>query len=171
MDRFKAFLNELADFWVTMIIVAWIVLFTLGAQIDTSPHFAVLQTPASLIDWLGAFSVILPCWTLSNVGFLCLIASWAGNLGAHESSSYSKTITRGFLIYFLVLSGLVVSHQITQGAGLGAATQDSYVWLAGISSATCFAVAYQPQPFDKMINKFSDRASESIGVFNRRADD
>jgi hypothetical protein len=165
MNRWNRFNDDFAGAGVTLVMGLWIVLFTLGAHVSTTSHVAALASPASVLGFFASLATVVTCWTMSNVGMLCILSSWIGSRGSDESLGYVRAITKGGLIYFVILAFLVVAKQ----GDVAVSSQMRYVWLAGVSSAACFASSYNSQLFDQLIDGVAATATNMLTAFSRRA--
>lgn len=163
MEWLRRVTEDFKALQLTLLLVSWIALFTLGVHISTAGAIEQLENASSWGSWCSAFFTVLPCWTLSNLGFLCLISAWIGSQGGSSPQGASKTLTKGFLIYSVVLAVLVIS----QRGEVSTPLQDRYIWLAGVSSAICFASTYQPALFERLINSIAEFGTKLLNPFTR----
>jgi hypothetical protein len=146
----------------------WFALFAGGTLIATKPFIDSLSTTASMLEFAGDCAVIVMFWTITNVGILSILAAMLGAFGqrTHFASPlatagmlgtlaqpstdanprelfthYASAIMRGFGVYTLVLSGLLVLAT----DAIVAPSQGQYVRLAGMVSVISFYAGYDPE--------------------------
>jgi hypothetical protein len=150
---------------------AWFLLFAGGVLISSAPYVNRMTAEGGLADVSAAVMIIL-FWTITNVGILSLLAAVLGafgrrtqfmpnvteqlrnplQVGGRRSSVsilYASAIIRGFAVYALVLSGLLLlnTEVLIQPA------QGQYVRLAALASAVSFYVGYDPSVFTRLLDR------------------
>jgi hypothetical protein len=147
-------------------LAAWFMLFTGGTLIATGPYIAEFSAPLRPLRAIQASLVIAGFWTISNVGLLSILAAVLGAFGQRTRftakitawhaigaeaelprpgfrevlTHYASAIMRGFGVYTLVLSGLLVLAT----EAIVSPTQGQYVRLAGLVSVISFYAGYEP---------------------------
>ena len=150
--------------------ITWIIFFSLGMLIDSSPYRKPLLTE---FNWYNFFMAVIT-FTPTNIAILCLISAFTGGcasllvirkaekaLGldkqsaAHKSNSRIymsespfSSMLRGIVVFFAFLAGVVV----TSSTALLEPTQGGYIQAAGVVSMLAFIVGYDPTMFRTLIN-------------------
>jgi hypothetical protein len=150
---------------LALAVLAWMTVFLLGTLVNSAPYrdrFAGFTgEPLSVV---GDGVIVGLTYTLSNVGFLCLLASLLGSFGAtanlgvdcegeieeDRSAPRISALLRGFLVYLALLAGVLVFAETP-----AAPTQTQYVRLAGVTSLVAFAVNYKPALFATLFTRLS----------------
>ena len=150
-------------------LVLWFWLFCGGTLIATGPYITAVAEAKSVLEVFQYSAMIIGFWTMSNIGILAVLAALLGAYGqrtkftnrvpivesrivsTHESRGraelrrirmhYASAVMRGFGVYMLVLSGLLVMAT----DALVSPTQGQYVRLAGTISLISFYAGYDPQ--------------------------
>lgn len=147
---------------------AWFALFAGGTLIATKPFIDAAANMSNPFNTAGNWCVIVLFWTITNVGILSMLAAILGAFGqrtrfaspirmsgllgtpAQPSTDasprelfthYASAIMRGFGVYTLVLSGLLVLAT----DAIVSPTQGQYVRLAGMVSVISFYAGYDPE--------------------------
>ena len=109
---------------------------------------------------IGLFLVALASWTWTNLAGICLAAAYLGvaarpaSTETGQRSAWEDVLPRAFVVYLaclfqeIVLSGGLVPSDARLQSG---DAQQHYVRLAVISSLVCFATAFRPALFDRMM--------------------
>jgi len=146
-------------------VILWMGIFLLGTLVNSGPYrerFAGFTgDPVSVV---GDGVIVALTYTLSNVGFLCLLASLLGSIGAtadlgidgatddqqDTTAPRTSALLRGFLVYLALLAGVLVFAETPANP-----TQTQYVRLAGVTSLVAFAVNYKPALFAMLFSRLS----------------
>lgn len=154
----------------------WFVLFTGGTMIGTEPYRNDIANRAPIPTRIVAWTTILLFWTMSNVGLLSMLAAVLGVFGqrarfakkmsdlhivhntsinsiptsiAHIYVHYASAIMRGFGVYALTISGLLVMATDS----LIDPSQGQYVRLAGLISVISFYAGYDPEVLAGLLDR------------------
>jgi hypothetical protein len=150
-------------------LVCWVLLLLCGTWFPSTSilkHFfeggplpANFETAS---QWLtaGLFLVAIASWTWTNLAGICLASAYLG-IAARPTSSendertaWADVLPRAFVVYLaclfqeIVLSGGLIPSDAKLSSG---DAQQHYVRLAVISSLVCFATAFRPALFDKLM--------------------
>lgn len=164
-----------------VVVTAWALVFVLGIVVDSSALREIIARDLAVgrfsLETLQAIVFVMVCYTVPNIALLCMCASVLGSVGRtarlanerdndprDEVSPYFSAIIRGFFIYLVVLSGLLV----LDGNPLVSPDPGHYFRLAGLLSLISFVASYNPGVFSGLL-------SRAAGVVNpngpaRRAD-
>jgi hypothetical protein len=160
-------------------IIVWIILFSTGLVVASTPYVDQLKISFSL----GNFIIASLAYTPSNVAILSVLAGFIGGcmskiIGPDEIDAKIKqaridnnqialknlyrrrthltepplqSMFRGFLTYLAIISGIVllVSNPFE------ITSSKEYVRIAGLISGVCFLMGYDPTKFEELISKFS----------------
>ena len=165
MKLWRAFLPVREVVGGLLAVLTWGLLFLAGIVVDSTPYRASAAAakhfePSLLVTWFVAFT----CYTVTNALLLACLASLIGEVGARfrppESvlvpqgeHPYLAALTRGFFIYLVAISGIV----ITMDSPLASPSPQQYVRLAGVISLVSFAVAYNPELFSALLTRAAKR--------------
>ncbi len=142
----------------------WLLFFTLGLLVPTSGSLAALDLETFTIsEFALRMLIIVTCWTITNIGFLTCYAAYVGEFARfirvtekERNSptttiqvSFGRAVVRGFLIYLLVIGGLI----LTTTDSMLQPAQDTYFRLAGIMSLTGFVTGYYPDMFARFMSR------------------
>jgi hypothetical protein len=148
-------------------LAGWFALFTGGTLIATKPYMDAIAGSISPLQAAWSGLMIVAFWTISNVGLLSILSAVLGAFGqrthftakvtasqpavAEDEVSagssremlthYASAIMRGFGVYALLLSGLLVMAT----DAIVAPDQSQYVRLAGTVSVISFYAGYDPE--------------------------
>jgi hypothetical protein len=152
----------------TSALLTWFALFAGGTLIATRPFIDAMAGATGLLESTGLSVIILLFWTITNVGILSMLAAILGAFGQRTRftsrippyntilvspqistdanprelfTHYASAIMRGFGVYTLVLSGLLVLAT----DAIVAPTQGQYVRMAGMVSVISFYAGYDPE--------------------------
>ncbi|MCI0361098.1 MAG: hypothetical protein L0211_21675 [Planctomycetaceae bacterium] len=155
-------------FFSSASLLLWFALFAGGTLIATQPFIDSVARTTNAFEAAGYSVIIILFWTITNVGILSMLAAVLGAFGqrtrfaspiagrgllgtpAQPSTDanprelfthYASAIMRGFGVYTLVLSGLLVLAT----DAIVAPTQGQYVRLAGMVSVISFYAGYDPE--------------------------
>lgn len=165
-------LNRAPLAWAMAAIVGWIVLFAVGVSIPSAPYISLLDqmttAQTSFLALLGAGMMVVLCSTFTNPGILSCLAAFLGgvakrvqpesplpgteNDGPSAAAAYMSAVVRGFFLYLVMLSGLLLltTKAITDS------TQEQYVQLAGTVSVLAFMVGYDADFFFRIMRRLDD---------------
>ena len=143
----------LADELVGVISIAvWVAVFGIGATVSSMPYRAVLENvEATTIMRAVALVAALVTYTPTNMAILCCVASITGSSGIRHDDSlekYRSSVVRGFFVYILLMSGLL----LVSGDPFNAPTQGQYIRLAGMSAVFGFIVGWHPGVVAKLMD-------------------
>lgn len=153
----------------------WFLLFAGGVLVGTESYITAMTQGAGFVEGLRLTAMIILFWTITNVGILSILAAILGAFGrrtrftsrvALESAEtnpallteenarevcihYASATMRGFGVYALVLSGLIVLAT----DALVSPTQGQYVRLAAMISVISFYAGYDPAMFSGFLDR------------------
>jgi hypothetical protein len=173
-----------------LMFVFWTGFFSLGAFVPTKEARQALigSGPPSLASWLENGAVAICCYTLTNILFLSCFASMLGCMMCRwrvrneavpkqvqaldlmpraysPERLYLSAFLRGFFLYLLVVSGLLV---VSNEGAVQDTTFSQYIRLAGFISAFSFAAGYDPSIIYRLISRISDVANSPLANKSRR---
>jgi hypothetical protein len=148
-------------------LAGWFALFTGGTLIATKPYVDAFAGPISPLEAARSGLMIVAFWTISNVGVLSILSAVLGAFGQRTHftakitawqpvvaenqvsaissremlAHYASAIMRGFGVYALLLSGLLVMAT----DAIVTPDQSQYVRLAGTVSVISFYAGYDPE--------------------------
>ncbi len=151
-----------------IVLLMWILMFASGIVIPTATYREILgQKDIGFGAAMGALFYVVTCYTVTNVALLACFSGFLGGLARRakiagnepnekspESHDYLTAVMRGFFIYLVLLSGLIL---LTTQA-ITSPTQDQYIRLAGTISVMAFIAGYDPEVFSRILMKVSDVA-------------
>jgi hypothetical protein len=119
--------------------------------------------PGLLESWVAVLLWFLPL----NLALLCAISGVLGAFGSRanlhddearraardETSPYISALLRGFFVYLITISGLL----LLDDAPLSAPTPGQYIRLAGLLSLFSFVVNYNPAIFSRLLVLAAER--------------
>src|SRR5262249_12966615 len=144
-----------------------------GGVVSTEPYRKPLVAPHALGlgEALFCWFVVVTCYTATNPAFLACLAAFLGGIarrvridgeGADTSNdswssqkkAYLSAIMRGFFLYLVVLSGLLLltTQAITNPS------QEQYVRLAGTISVLSFLVGSDTTLFARIMHRVTELA-------------
>jgi hypothetical protein len=155
-------------------LLSWFVVFAGGILIPTEPYRELLAKGNESLPLLGSAVLVLMFWTVTNVGILCCISAFLGALGrrtrfavkaqagpsdgyvdlwpappAPMAAHYASAVIRGFMIYGIVMAGLLVLATET----FTNTTQGGYFRLASTVSVLSFYAGYDPELFAGVLDR------------------
>jgi len=156
-------------------LAVWFLLFAGGILVGTKPYISTLSAATAVSEVVGAALVILLFWTITNVGILSILAATLGAFGRRTRFTRrvalhgmdipgdvkekqdrravtihcASAVMRGFGVYALVLSGLLVLAT----EALVAPTQGQYVRMASMISVVSFYAGYDPEMFAGFLDR------------------
>lgn len=133
----------------------WFVLYAAGTLVGTGPAREQVMAGASPLETIWLLTLILLCYTATNVAILCIIASILGGLfrrvreglqGRPAPASIPSLLLalglQGFVIYLVIVSGVI---SFSGGSAfLSSPSQDQYMRLAATASLFSFVVGSSP---------------------------
>ncbi|QDV39011.1 hypothetical protein [Tautonia plasticadhaerens] len=139
----------------TVVFGLWFLLYAAGALVGTGPARERVMAGAPPLEAIRLLTLILLCYTATNVAILCIIGSQLGGLfrRVREGLQGRPTPTsmpslmfalglQGFVIYLVIVSGVI---SFSGGyAFLSSPNQDQYMRLAATASLFSFVVGYSP---------------------------
>jgi hypothetical protein len=169
-------------FGVTTIFL-WLCLFLVGIVVETASLRASIaeNTIASGWELVSVWFVLLTCYTVTNIGILACLCAVIGKFSrrslAYESASlnglkpapiasfrdvlvlYSVAIARGFVIYLLLIGGLILltTPVVTDSS------PEEYIKIAGTVSILAFMAGYDAEVFKRAIDRVTAFSSEGKG--------
>ncbi|MFO0914368.1 MAG: hypothetical protein U0795_15515 [Pirellulales bacterium] len=151
-------------------LTAWFLLFAGGMLINTRPYQQNLDGDAGVPATIQAWVVVCSFWTMTNVGLLSCVTSIIGGLGQrlHFATRmpsqdfatefvkpkdlvvfYASALMRGFVVYTLAISGLLVFSADSWKS----IDQASYIRLAALASVIGLYGGYDVEFFDGMFRR------------------
>lgn len=158
--------NPPNGFLFTVTILAWIVLFGVGISQDSS---AALQSLWTSFRFLTLMKFIVT-WTWSNVLFLAIFASFAGELGRISGDIQRPNLVsaaaRGFFIFLALIAGQLVfngtlSVDPKPYNQVLFVTEPRYFRVAAFSSLLAFMAGYNPVFFSSLVSRIEGFAKHS----------
>jgi len=164
----------------------WIGFFGAGIFVPTATLRGRLWSGATdgIGDALGCGLVVVCCYTLTNILFLscfaallgCMMCRWLvrderrGLADPQKATAaarppysperiYLSAFLRGFFLYLLVLSGLMV---VSAEPALVDTRFSQYIRTAGFVSVLSFAAGYDPNLIYKLIGRVTDLANQPL---------
>lgn len=149
-----------------VIVTLWALIFVLGIVVDSQALRGVVAKDFAAghvdLETLSAIVFVMVCYTVPNIALLCICASVLGSIGRSarlamekdqdprdEVSPYLSAVIRGFFIYLVVLSGLLV----LDGNPLSSPDAGHYFRLAGLLSLLSFVASYNPGVFSGLLTR------------------
>jgi len=152
-------------------LVAWIVLFSAGLTIDSSPYRTQVNSP--LFSW-GAFLMVILTYTPTNVAILSLFSGYIAGCAslithhrfrekAEKEGTLSKETLREHLLFrtesplasmfrsIVVYFGFMAGVLVTTVSPFTATTPEQYIRLASAISFFAFVVGYDPTKFSSLL--------------------
>jgi hypothetical protein len=142
----------------------WFALFVAGTFVGTQTYRDTLAREASTGEKLKAFSIVLFCYTATNVAFLCCIASILGGIFRRMRERQRQRslppsllvlllslILQGFVVYLVMVSGVISFGGFEHF--LDAPTQDQYLRLAATASLVSLMIGYSPGLFNSLMGR------------------
>ncbi len=160
-------------------LLLWIVLFSAGLLMDSSPYRTrIVNGPFTMRDFTAAILLYTP----SNVALLSVVSGFLGGCASklagpgdvvaklelaqskgdqraardlerrmmYLSESPATSMLRGFLVYIGVISGIL----LLISDPFKDPTAEQFIRTAGLVSAIAFVMGYDPTRFEEMIAKF-----------------
>lgn len=164
-------------------LVSWFACFALGSFVSSSSYRdRLLGGVGSLLEFVRVALIVIMSYTLTNIFFLvsvssvlgCMLCRWrvAGRMrtGAARSTDpetfeypavrvYLASFLRGFLLYLLAISGLLV---LSTEQSVEQTTQVQYIRIGGLISAIGFASGYDPNLILKLMGRLTDFVNQPI---------
>ena len=143
-------------------LLAWVLFLAGGLLISTERHRSLIGSavPVPLLDEIKTWWVVVTCFTVTNVAFLCCLSSLLGGIyraatrvrSDDESVSvrYLPYLIQGFAMYLLLISGLLLVGE----EPFSAPSQSKYIRLAGSASILSFLGGYKPRLFIEILERF-----------------
>lgn len=172
--------------WAMAAIIGWMVLFAVGVSIPSGPYISLLDqmttAQTSFSALLGAGMMVVFCSTFTNPGILSCLAAFLGGVakrvqpesplpdtgidGPSAAAAYMSAVVRGFFLYLVMLSGLLLltTKAITDS------TQEQYVQLAGTVSVLAFMVGYDADFFFRIMRRLDDWTQQKTSQRGAGAD-
>ena len=149
------------------ILLSWLVLLAAGLVINSEPYRTALgrPNPPELLVSVWYWFVAITTFTMTNVAMLCCLAALLGAAGGrleaalttnperqHSLNPYGSALIRGFFVYLVAISGLMV----VAGEPASASTPDKYLRLAGFLSLLSFLIGFNPQLFTRFLTRIAE---------------
>jgi hypothetical protein len=151
-------------------LVAWTCFFAAGVLVSTKTYRDQLwgPTPLDVGQWFRAMFVTFCSYTVTNLLFLACLSSYLGCMAmrwhvsqkspeqsqfyshVYPSRLYISAVLRGFLLYLLIISGVLV---ISSEDAMQNTAPIQYVKIAGLVSAFGFIVGFDPQMVYRFVEK------------------
>ena len=153
-------------------ILFWIILFGVGISQDSSIALNSLWSSFSF----RTLMIFIATWTLSNVLFLAILASFAGELGRFSGDVQRPNLlsaaSRGFFIYLAFIAGQLALNGTLLAdpkplAGPNAYEQvlfvpePMYFRVVAFSSLLAFMAGYNPVFFSSLFSRIEGFAKQS----------
>ena len=161
-------------------VVGWLLFFAGGTIVSTAELRAMVEkgTFQSPLQAVWAWWGVVTCYTITNAAFLASLAAVAGQFSNRSRESelrsagtkallpphirdvmacYSAAAMRGFVIYLLVISGLLL---VTTEA-IASPDQNQYVRLAATISVISFIAGYDSQVFKQALDRIVALVSQT----------
>ena len=158
-----------------IVLGAWFMVFAGGILVGTQHYITAITEGATFFDAARFSVIIFLFWTITNVGILSCLAAVLGAFGRRTNFTdkvffddvstadhrlrsadarevivhYASAVMRGFGVYTLVLSGLLVLAT----DALIAPTQGQYVRMAALVSVISFYAGYDPTMFAGFLDR------------------
>ncbi len=164
-------LGQLGKILTLLIILLWVIVFLAGVLVDSGPYRNQIASGGGGIDFgrlLIIWVIVLLVYTPTNVAILSIFMGILGalgrcatlSLGEEDSKEFEKDLInpylsgliRGFIVYLLIISGLVI---ILEQVPLSPTGPEQYIRLASVISVSSFVVSYNPKYFGKLLHKAS----------------
>jgi hypothetical protein len=161
-------------------LACWMGFFATGLFVPAATYRLALWDHSTELGWLTrtSYCAIAVCaYTVTNLLFLCCLASFLGcmtcrwgvrdgQLGGSGISirvpaarMYLSAALRGFFLYVLVVSGLLV---LTNEAAVIDTGFAQYIRLAGFTSGLAFVIGYDPNLISVLMSKVTDIANRPL---------
>lgn len=161
-------------------ILGWLCFFLAGTVVATAPYRAMIAdtSAASAAGLFGAWTVVLTCYTVTNIAFLSCFAAVIGKFSrrslSYETATihgltpapiasfrevlvfYAVAIARGFVIYLMLAAGLIM---LTTDAVTNA-KQEEYIRLAGTVSVIAFLAGYDAEIFKRALDRIASLSTD-----------
>lgn len=161
-------------------ILCWLCFFLAGTVVATQPYRQMIAdtTAAPALGLLGAWSIVLTCYTVTNIAFLSCFAAVIGKFCrrslSYETATingltpapvasfrevlvfYSVAVARGFVIYLMLAAGLIM---LTTDAVTNA-KQEDYIRLAGTVSVIAFLAGYDAEIFKRALDRIASFSTD-----------
>lgn len=151
-------------------IAVWIIMFSVGMLIDSTPYRTTLSTNFTLYK----FIMTILAFTPTNIAILCIVSAFTGGCAsllvvskAEKVLDFTKqgddnktdshiymaenpfsSMLRGVLVFFAFLAGIFV----TSSTAISSPTPQAYTQAAGVVSMLSFIVGYDPTLFKTLIS-------------------
>lgn len=169
-------------FGVTTIFL-WMCFFLVGIVVETASLRAAVaeNTFVTTGEMVGVWFILLTCYTVTNIGILACLSAVIGKFSrrslSFETASlnglkaapiatfgevlvlYSVAIARGFVIYLLMIGGLILltTPVVTDSS------PEEYIKIAGTVSILAFMAGYDAEVFKRAIDRVTAFSSEGKG--------
>jgi hypothetical protein len=162
-DRENSAIGEVV--FLVAVLLAWTVLLATGMFIASQPYRNTLvMGDLRILDYAFAWFMAFVSYTFTNLAMLSGLASIAGAGARHVEaqlaggeritnvrSLYASATLRGFFVYLIALSSLMVfvEHIFTNIA----TSADTYIRLAGAISLLSFMLGLNPEMFARFLER------------------
>ncbi|QDV32384.1 hypothetical protein [Tautonia plasticadhaerens] len=166
-------------------LVSWFACFALGSFVSSSSYRArLLGGIESPPEFVRVALIVIMSYTLTNIFFLvsvssalgCMLCRWrvAGRIRSGDGRSetagagtfeypaarvYLACFLRGFLLYLMAISGLLV---LSTEQSVEQTTQVQYIRIGGLISAIGFASGFDPNLILKLMGRLTDFVNQPI---------
>jgi hypothetical protein len=173
--RFPPWMSKLEMILGVFALIAWFLLFAAGVSISSRPFMDRLNgSNVGMFEGLGLLLRVTLLYTVTNVGFLCLlsallgvvgnrfVASTASNAatGDNVSGQYLAAMIGAFLLYLVIASGsftlLGVSFkppEVNSAPENITVAQEHYKRLATFSSIICLLEGFSPFAMNAVLRR------------------
>jgi len=142
-------------------LILWLLIFSVGAFVDTNPIRANLAKQFEMSDFL----LIVVAWIPTNLAILSILAGLSGSLcrsllralevgldqirTEKEGSRMLGGAVAGWLFYLSLMAGafLLMSHPFET------TTKEQYFRIAGVVSFLCFLAGFRPDLLRRVLEK------------------
>ncbi|MCB0529309.1 MAG: hypothetical protein KDC61_21495 [Saprospiraceae bacterium] len=144
------------------VIIFWLIVFCLGAFINTNPMRQEIQNNFNLAD----FFLIILAWIPTNIAFLSILAGLLGALNrsllvsmeqlpeAEQASKKKKNrLLGGAVAGFIFYMGFIAVAFVITDDPFGSTTEEQYYRIAGAISFISFVAGFRPNLLRRIFEK------------------
>lgn len=144
-----------------LVVVIWLIVFCLGAFIDTNPLRQGIQENFNLAD----FFLILLAWIPTNIAFLSILAGLMGalsrgllrkaeeELGPDEPKKPKGTALGGSIAGFMFYMAFMAGAFVMMDQPFTNTTETQYYRIAGSISFISFIAGFRPDTLRRILDK------------------
>jgi hypothetical protein len=174
-------MHPAAEIWFRFaLILAWVVMFAAGTFVPTEKYRKGLLDgwiQERFAEWFLDWLIVIGCYTVTIILFLALLSACIGCMtGRWRVSATADTVTpfysglpamrcylaallRGFFLYLMIISGLLV---LGTESSVQEMTFAQYIRIAGITSVFGFMVGYDPSIVYRLMGRLRDIANSPL---------